>query len=96
MPKDALCKENCHTRQHQMRMQGWHSSSFLFSLSDNTLVPVSQDCHMDPLHVPAEICDNGEDTVLTLILQEDVQQDATKFPVSYHQVSLLLCDFLCQ
>lgn len=54
------------------------------------------DCHMDPLHVPAEICDDGEDTVLTLILQEDVQQDATKFPVSYHQVPLLLCDFLCQ
>lgn len=31
--------------------------------------------------------------MLTLILLEDVQQDATKSPVSYHQVSLLLCDF---
>lgn len=45
------------------------------------------------LHTPIKICDNGEDTVLTLAVQEDAHQDAKKFPVSYHQVSLLLCDF---
>lgn len=44
-------------------------------------------------HVPVKICDNTKDTVLTQVLQEDCHQDATKFPVSYHQVSLLLCDF---
>lgn len=48
------------------------------------------------LHAAVKICGNGEDTVLTLALQEDVHQGATKFPVSWHQVSLLLCDFSCQ
>lgn len=38
------------------------------------------------LHVPVKICDDAEDTVLALVVQEDCHQDATKFPVTYHQV----------
>lgn len=44
----ALCKENHYTSQHQLRIQSWHSSLFLAFLSVNTLLPVSQDCCMDP------------------------------------------------
>lgn len=55
------------------------------------------------LHGLVKICKDGEDTVLLLLLlscgkrsAKDVQQDATKYAVSYHQASLLLSDFLCQ
>ena len=55
------------------------------------------------LYVLVKICEDGEDTVVVLLLlscgkrsAKDVQQNATKYAVSYHQASLLLCDFLCQ